>query len=807
MKKILLSLFMLSVLVLSFGMVSAWDIDRLEITDVILNGVDQVTVLPSETISTDIEVNTHSWVWRSTRYQIEGEDSKCINVPSPNLYGGTHSRNFPITAPSNEGTYDFEVKVYQYDGCHDTEDDYMIVDGIIVVESICGNEITEGEEECDGEINCEANCTFETDAPVITFDADPIYPICSEDVEVCATVTDVSDISFVNIACTAGSTTITKSNVVANGDQYCETFSGPTMSAIDATQLVCTVEAEDALGNNGDENQPNPLAVYDCADPVAVITGSFTCNEGTTVTLSGADSHDTVTPTNELIYSWTGVTTSDGDSATVDCIDDGMIDVTLTVEDHVERTDSVEETIEVLNVDPVAYVAGDTTAFEGSDVTLIGSETDVGVEDTHTFLWTVDGTETTGESLTVHCVDEELITATLEVEDDDFGTDTMTHEIQCLNAKPIIVSLTTDSSIDEEEILTLTASATDAGVNDLPFSYLINWGDSDTTTGSTTDGLISETHQYMDDGTYSVTLTVTDNDDLDSDEETTEVIVNNLAPWDLTIEVEDSPAYVGETICFYGSATDVDADTITYDWNFGDENSDSDSYVCHSYSERGIYTITMTASDEDGGVNLITTTVEIFDYSIELSAGWNLISIPLISLDDDSSIGNVFTSVSENVEAVWSYAWDGEKNVWTYNEFTSGVASNTDELQNIVPGYGYYVKMTEDDELFLNGKKFGGIGAVDFDQENVIGIPPSVTLAMNSWNLIGTYGLNDINKGCALKTLTNEDSNKYYDILYTKDGDKESTIYSKAGSWLSMKLVEHFGSIEYKANYETEGDY
>ena len=46
-------------------------------------------------------------------------------------------------------------------------------------------------------------------------------------------------------------------------------------------------------------------------------------------------------------------------------------------------------------------------------------------------------------------------------------------------------------------------------------------------------------------------------------------------------------------------------------------------------------------------------------------------------------------------------------------------------------------KMADDADLYLNGEIDYQVGGEDNDP--VMGMPPSVTLAMDSWNLIGVY--------------------------------------------------------------------
>ena len=58
---------------------------------------------------------------------------------------------------------------------------------------------------------------------------------------------------------------------------------------------------------------------------------------------------------------------------------------------------------------------------------------------------------------------------------------------------------------------------------------------------------------------------------------------------------------------------------------------------------------------------------------------------------------------------------------------------------------------------------------------------------MDSWNLVGTYGLNILEKKDALKSLTNPDKDNYYDLVYDKNGNDPHWFKPTEGYWLSIK--------------------
>jgi PKD repeat protein len=126
-------------------------------------------------------------------------------------------------------------------------------------------------------------------------------------------------------------------------------------------------------------------------------------------------------------------------------------------------------------------------------------------------------------------------------------------------------------------------------------SWLWDFGDGNTST------LQNPTHKYADEGTYHVTLTVTDkngaNDSISKD-----VVVSNVAP----TSYADGP-YNGTTdyaIQFTGSGSyDPDGVIVSYGWDFGDGNNGSGIQPTHRYSKYGVYNVTLTVTDDDGSTD------------------------------------------------------------------------------------------------------------------------------------------------------------------------------------------------------------
>lgn len=134
-------------------------------------------------------------------------------------------------------------------------------------------------------------------------------------------------------------------------------------------------------------------------------------------------------------------------------------------------------------------------------------------------------------------------------------------------------------------------------------SYAWNLGN-----GATAGGTLQPTATYDDQGTFPVTLTVTDGQGA-SKSDVAFVTVLNVAP-SATLAGQFSGT-AGAAISFSASVTDPSpADTaagFTYLWSFGDNTTSNQSSPSHSFGSAGTYTISLTVQDKDGGQTVKTS--------------------------------------------------------------------------------------------------------------------------------------------------------------------------------------------------------
>ncbi|KQT02338.1 hypothetical protein ASG23_03125 [Cellulomonas sp. Leaf395] len=135
--------------------------------------------------------------------------------------------------------------------------------------------------------------------------------------------------------------------------------------------------------------------------------------------------------------------------------------------------------------------------------------------------------------------------------------------------------------------------------------YRWSWGDGQTSTTTTP----TTTHPYVAAGTYAVTVTVVD-DDGGTDQASGSAVVSapNKLPT-AAIAVSGPPALA---VSVNGSgSSDPDGTISTYQWTFGDGGTATGPTATHQYLATGTYPITLTVTDNRGGVDTETVSVSV----------------------------------------------------------------------------------------------------------------------------------------------------------------------------------------------------
>lgn len=168
-----------------------------------------------------------------------------------------------------------------------------------------------------------------------------------------------------------------------------------------------------------------------------------------------------------------------------------------------------------------------------------------------------------------------------------------------------------------------TANLVDLSNDDTAIvGWLWNFG------GGHTSTLQNPSYDFGADGTYSVTLTVTDEDGL-TGTVTANVTVTNLAPVAAFSFRETALA-----VSFFDASSD-DSDGLTYAWDFGDSVTSSIPSPTHVYAADGTYTASLTITDLGGLTSNITHSVTVAATKVNLT---------LLELSSDTTDGTQMTT-------------------------------------------------------------------------------------------------------------------------------------------------------------------
>ena len=384
-------------------------------------------------------------------------------------------------------------------------------------------------------------------------------------------------------------------------------------------------------------------------DPLTL--ASSTILEGGSTSLSGSFTDPGTVTTHSLTIDW-------GDGSAVQTVDlaagvltfsgvphtylqDKATPYTISVTVSDGATTSTPATIDLTVTNDQPEIEGlsltEASIDENGSATLSGSFNDDGTLDEHTVSidWG-DGSAVQTVTLTPVGVrafsdishvyaQHQSYTISVTVRDEEHTSSEATITITVNNIAPVMVDdlALSPSTIDEGGSTSLSGSFTDPGTLD-GHTVKIDWGDGETETVDLAAGILTFSgvpHTYLDNGTYTISVSVSDDAVIFSAAVTTSITVSNVAPEIGPLNLAPDSILEGGSTLLSGSFNDaggMDTLTATIDW--GDGNTETVTYGgsapynfgnSHIYLQDGIYTITFTVSDADGGENSATTTITV----------------------------------------------------------------------------------------------------------------------------------------------------------------------------------------------------
>jgi CSLREA domain-containing protein len=336
--------------------------------------------------------------------------------------------------------------------------------------------------------------------------------------------------------------------------------------------------------------------------------------EGSAVALSAAATD----PADSLSFLWTitrpdgGIDTRNGASATFTPADNGNYGVSLAVSDGDGGTATQGASIAVANMNPtITAFTVPATGPEGTALSLSAAATNpAGANDPLTFTWTITRPDSTTFTLTGAApsftpADNGSFGVSLTVSDGDGGTATQTASLSVTNVNPTITAVTNTGPLNEGASATVTVTASDpAGGND-PLSYEFDL-DNNGTYELGPQAANQASRVFADNGSYPVTVRVTDGDGGSATGSTT-VAVNNVPPTITTFTVPTT-GHEGSSIALSAAATDAAGanDPLSFTWTITRPDSStftlSGAAASFTPADNGSYGVSLTVSDGGGSV-------------------------------------------------------------------------------------------------------------------------------------------------------------------------------------------------------------
>jgi PKD repeat protein len=386
--------------------------------------------------------------------------------------------------------------------------------------------------------------------------------------------------------------------------------------------------------------------------PIADAGADQSANVGTIVQLDGRGSSDP--DGDSLLYAWeqiagTPVTLANADTSTPTFTapaqpEELQFKLVVTDTENASSTPDIviisigEVAIENLNIITDApTVLGQTTSFTAS--VTIGSNV--------SYSWNFgDGNTAVGISVNHTFVAAGTYTVTL-VATNSLGTETVETLVTITNDAPI-ADAAGDQAVLVNELVTLNGlSSTDPdGHLPLTYSWIQTGGPEVTLSGND-----SPTPTFTAPAMVAVLafqLIVTDSFGLVSEPDSVLIIVTDSAPGSAQA-TNDGPTTLGNATTLSATA---EGTNLTYDWNFGDQQTGSGDIVTHTYALEGTYIAVVSVTNTTGGVEIAMTGVTIVNEAPIADAGLD-IDVPILT----AASLNANASFDPDGHAPLTFAW------------------------------------------------------------------------------------------------------------------------------------------------------
>lgn len=278
-----------------------------------------------------------------------------------------------------------------------------------------------------------------------------------------------------------------------------------------------------------------------------------------------------------------------------------------------------------------------------------------------------DGTTDTGAVRNHTYVNAGLYTVRLIITDISGCKDTLVRTQYIRVNGPVAAFTIPNGGSCSNNSFTFTDNSTDDGLHPIT-TWVWDFGDGNTQTYTAPPF----THFYATPGTYNVTLKTIDAIGcFDSTTNTNTIIISNPVA---AFTQSDTLVCPGIDIHFTNAST---GPTLTYQWDFGDGNTDTQADPVHGYATEGNYTVLLIITDQYGCQDSVTQNIHVASPHAGFTVSDTVTTCPPLIAQ--------FTNTSLNgVEATW--------------DFGDGSTSNSADPIHIYNTPGVYIA-----KLFVTG--------------------------------------------------------------------------------------------------------
>ncbi len=342
----------------------------------------------------------------------------------------------------------------------------------------------------------------------------------------------------------------------------------------------------------------------------------------------------------------TGVTPSHPYSAA------GTFTVTLTVTDEIGQVGVTSKTVTISGTQPVAsFTFSPTTPAVNQPVFFNASSSTGGTGHTLvSYAWNFgDGVTGTGVTPSHPYSAAGTFTVTLIVTNEVGQTGTVSAGVTVAagGGAPTANFTFSPSAPAPNQPVLFNASSSTAGTGHTLVSYAWNFGD-----GATGSG-VTPSHPYSAAGTFTVTLTVTD--EIGQVGLISKPVTITGTPPTASFTFLPATPAVNQTVFFDASSSTAGTGhrLVSYAWTFGDGQTGTGVTPTHAYSVVGTFAVTLTVTDEIGQVGVTSKTVII---SSAPTASFTF--LPLAPAVNQAVFFNASGSTAGTGHTLVSYAWN-----------------------------------------------------------------------------------------------------------------------------------------------------